>query len=309
MTHTALIYARRSSETGDDYSLDTQADACLKYAATHDLTVSGDVVRENFTGTKHLKDREQGAAVWAKILAGEIDSLIVYAVDRLSRGKARQVLTLIDEILDAGVQLHSVDVGPITDTDDIGLIIRSWQAGEERKKIVDRLMRGKMGKAMSGKWPGDAPLPYGYARTGERKTAEIHIVADLAQNVRLIYDLYTGDQAHGMRGIATALHQRGVASPEGFPTWSLNTIRRVLMNPLYAGRFIYRGVECHASEATKYIDLSSCSAQQTNPNTRYLTFTINPCYYSRMARDTQDRKTDHAAPAGYHDGCVLKFHD
>lgn len=110
MTQTALIYTRRSSETGDDYSLDTQADACLKYAATHDLTVAGDVVRENFTGTKHLKDREQGAAVWAKIQAREVDSLIVYAVDRLSRGKARQVLTIIDEIIDAGVQLHSIGI-------------------------------------------------------------------------------------------------------------------------------------------------------------------------------------------------------
>jgi len=92
-------------------------------------------------------------------------------IDRLSRAKLRHALTLIDEILEAGVHLHSVDVGPLTDTDDIGLIIRSWQASEERKKIVERLQRGKLGKAKSGKWPGDTKPNYGYAKRGPGKEA------------------------------------------------------------------------------------------------------------------------------------------
>jgi len=146
MIEKGLIYARRSSETGDDYSLDTQIAACRAYADAHGLDIV-EAVRENVTGTKHMSEREQGAEVWKKIQAREITTVVVYTIDRLSRAKLRHALTLIDEILEAGVRLHVIDAGEITSTDDIGTIIRSWQAGEERKKIVDRLMRANMRQA------------------------------------------------------------------------------------------------------------------------------------------------------------------
>jgi len=89
MIEKGLIYARRSSETGDDYSLDTQIAACRAYADAHGLDIV-EAVRENVTGTKHMSEREQGAEVWKKIQAREITTVVVYTIDRLSRAKLRQ---------------------------------------------------------------------------------------------------------------------------------------------------------------------------------------------------------------------------
>lgn len=236
-----LIYARRSTESGDDFSLDTQIAACRTYAAAHGLTVVGEI-RENYTGTKHLRQREQGSDVWAQIASRQIDAVIVYCIDRLSRAKLRHALTLIDEILEQGVQLHSADVGPIADTDDIGLIIRSWQASEERKKIVERMARGRIGKAQSGRWPGDMIVCYGYDKRGERRSAELVINEYEAGIVREIYDLYLVERL-ALAEIANRLNRRGVRPPtERAKGWYPMTLRRILRNPIYVGFITTRGV-------------------------------------------------------------------
>lgn len=244
MIDKGLIYARRSSETGDDYSLDTQIAACRAYADAHGLDVV-DAVRENFTGTKHLSEREQGAEVWKKIQSREITALVVYTIDRLSRAKLRHALTLIDEILEAGVRLHVIDAGEITSTDDIGTIIRSWQAGEERKKIVDRLMRGKRGKAAMGKWVGGQPTPYGFTRVGNGKEAHLVHHPEKKAIILWIIERYLGlgeDEAAGGQTLRNELHDRGIRSPGGREFWSPSSVTRLLRSPTLIGKFAF-GVE------------------------------------------------------------------
>jgi DNA invertase Pin-like site-specific DNA recombinase len=241
---TKLIYVRRSSETGDDYSLDTQTEACERYAALRGLAGDVMVLRENFTGTLHLREREVGAEAWRLLQERKADTLIVYSIDRLSRAKLRHALTLIDDLLDLGVHLHAIDVGEITNTDDIGLIIRSWQAGEERRKIVERLMRGKLGKAQAGKWPGEYRPPFGYHKVGQGKNARLVIEPAEAETVTQIYQWYVGQgERVGIRGIIDRLHARGISSPLDKPVWGTKSVRRILTSPTYRGVIVYRGID------------------------------------------------------------------
>jgi len=267
---TTIVYARRSSETGDDYSLDTQIEACEKYAALRGLAGDVQVRRENFTGTVHLRERDAGGEVWQLLKDRKADTLVVYSVDRLSRAKLRHALTLIDDLLELGIRLHAIDVGEITNTDDIGLIIRSWQAGEERRKIVERLMRGKLGKAQAGKWPGDQHPPYGYRRVGIGKTARLVVEPNEAQVVVEMYDWYAGDgERTGLRGIIDKLFALGIQSPQGRPSWGTASVRRVLTSEIYHGVITYRGVPIPLPELRIVPDdLWQAAQQQRETNQR-----------------------------------------
>lgn len=265
----SIIYCRRSSETGDSYSLDSQADACLKYAAFNGIGEC-EIVSENFTGTKPLSERNRGAEVWAEIRAGQVETMIVYALDRLSRARLVNALTMIEEILAYGVALHSVDVGQIRDTDDISLIVKSWASSEERKKVTGRLASGKLTKAKSGKWPGDQHPPYGYRRVGVGKTARLVIEPNEAKVVGDVYEWYAGDgERIGLRGIIDKLFARGIPSPQGRPSWGTASVRRVLTSEIYHGVITYRGVPIPLPELRIVPDdLWDTAQQQRETNQR-----------------------------------------
>lgn len=165
----------------------------------------------------------------------------MYCIDRLSRAKLRHALTLIDEILEAGVRLHAVDIGEVRDTDNINIIILSWQAGEERKKIVDRMMRGKYGKAQSGRWVGSGPVPFGFQRIGRLNEARLEHKADELAIIKLLIDKYLGLSGPplSMNGLRDELYSRGLPSPNGHAVWQVSTIARVLGSPALIGRFDY----------------------------------------------------------------------
>ncbi|MCL5460028.1 hypothetical protein M3M33_15435, partial [Loigolactobacillus coryniformis] len=76
-----------------------------------------------------------------------------------------------------------VDQGVVESVQDIGVIIRGWQAGEERRKIIDRLVNGKLIKARAA-WVGVGRTPYGYTKQGSKKTAQLVINPDQARVIR-----------------------------------------------------------------------------------------------------------------------------
>lgn len=246
---TNIIYTRRSSESGDDYSIETQAEACRVYARSllglNDRDI--EIITENVTGTKHLRDRtpDAGARLWTLLQAGHVDNLIVYTADRLSRAKLSRTLAMIEDILETGTRLHSADAGEVTDADDIGGVIRWWQANEERKKIVDRLMRGKQGKARAQKPVNVGPAPYGFRKIGRGKLGELEIDEQQADVLRLLIGRYLGTTGPALatRGLQKLLRDRHIPSPGGKPVWTLKTVARVLRSPNLIGRFDFGPIE------------------------------------------------------------------
>ena len=82
----AAIYCRVSTDNQErNTSLDSQEEACRQYARGLGYTVAEEhVLRETHSGAE-LWERPQLTQVRKAVKAGEVDALIAYAVDRLSR--------------------------------------------------------------------------------------------------------------------------------------------------------------------------------------------------------------------------------
>ena len=107
------------------------------------------VYQDVISGTTPVSLRPSGYELQQEINAGNIQAVIVYQVDRLSRDIV-DLLPVVRTWLRAGVGIYALDIGQITSENDIMLVIKAWQGGDERQKIRERTMRGKNTKARLG---------------------------------------------------------------------------------------------------------------------------------------------------------------
>jgi site-specific DNA recombinase len=165
----------------------------------------------------------------------EVDLLLVYRVDRLSR-KVRQLAQLAEELDTLNVVLRSA-----TEPFDTGsaagrmmLQMLAVFAEFEHATIVDRVTAGIERRAREGKW-ATGRLPFGYQRN-ERK----EVVPDerTAPTVKRIFDLYTREQL-GTAAVARVLADEHAPSPAA--GWQPAVVQWVLENEAYLGRVIWRG--------------------------------------------------------------------
>src|SRR5829696_7085769 len=102
----AVIYCRVSTAAQEEgTSLDTQEARCRAYAEEHGLVVSG-VYREVYTGAE-LFDRPQLSALRELVRRREVEVVIAFALDRLTRNQAH-LGVIVSEADYAGVTLEFV---------------------------------------------------------------------------------------------------------------------------------------------------------------------------------------------------------
>src|SRR5690349_3003760 len=147
MNKQAAIYARVSTDDQAErgYSLPTQIEACQQFARQRGFEVVG-VYQDDISGAKSLTHRPEGGELQNAIDARQIDTVIIYQVDRLSRDIV-DLLASLSDWLRAGVDVYALDVGQVTGELDIVLVIKGWQGSDERLKIRERTMRGRDAKA------------------------------------------------------------------------------------------------------------------------------------------------------------------
>lgn len=230
-TTRCAVYCRVSSAGQEEnHSLPTQEAACRQYAEERGWIVAH-LHHEVHTGAD-LYGRPCLSTLRDQIRSGEVDVLLAYALDRLSR-KQTHVAILAEECERAGVRLAFVT----EDFEDgaVGTFIRSakaFAAELEREKIKERTRRGIRARAESGlPLPGPRPL-YGYRWRDEKKTG-LEFDAEHAPVVQGIYrDVLAGKS---LRAVTRALNDRGVPTPAGGQAWSLGTVHKILTNPAYVG--------------------------------------------------------------------------
>src|SRR5688500_10748234 len=215
MNKQAAIYARVS--TGDQaekgYSLPRQIEACQKFASQKGFAVAA-VYQDEISGAKPISIRPNGYELQKAIDSRQIKSVIVYCVDRLSRDIV-DLLTTVRDWLRAGVEIHALDIGQITSAQDIVLVIKGWQGSDERQKIRERTMRGRLAKAKAGKVTGQGAPPYGYTYSD----GELFIDESHAQIVRMIFEWYVnGDERGHMMSLYTIAER---LTNMGIPTSSI----------------------------------------------------------------------------------------
>lgn len=230
-----ITYARVSTDAQerDGTSLDSQEEACAELATERGWTV---VRRLRDAASGFYLDRDGIEELRGLLRRGEIDAVVAYAVDRLSRNQ-NHIGVLFDEIKDAGATLEFV-TERFEDT-AVGRFILAARAfiGEvEREKIAERTMRGKVERAKSGRLPqGTGAGIYGYTYDTESGTRSIN--EEQAPTVRRIFEEFAAGTS--CNRLANDLNQDLVPAFKG-GRWHALTVRRMLRNESYAGRTVYR---------------------------------------------------------------------
>ena len=229
-----VIYARVSTnkQEEDGTSLDSQEENCANYALANGIKVIK-VFREQGSGYEY-RNRELLSEVRRMARLREIDCIIIYAFDRLSRNQTHMAV-LIDEFTHLGVAVYCVRE-KLDDSPQGKFLLNamSFVAEVQREKTLELTDQGRRRRISEGKiMPGCKPR-YGYVWVGERKE-RFGINSEESTVVGRIFQLYVNEK-RTLRNIARLLSDEGIPSPGGKAVWYDSTVRRILEDPTYIGK-------------------------------------------------------------------------
>ncbi|MFC1848387.1 recombinase family protein [Chloroflexota bacterium] len=232
-------YSRVSTEDQEreGTSLDSQQAACVSKAKELGYPISDDhVIKEVWSGL--TLDRPKLTELRAWVRGKEIDAVIVYSTDRLSRDPVH-LLVLAEEFEKAGVELIFV-TDPLDNSPEGQLLsfVKGWASKVEAFKIRERTLRGKRTRNLQGRIAsGSHARLYGYhyikvkAEGGGKRIVN----EDEARWVRQIYQWFVEDGL-SIDAITYKLRGTGVSTPSGTGPWIRSTVHKILSNPAYIGK-------------------------------------------------------------------------
>jgi len=234
---TTAIYARVSSQRQkDENTIESQVQALIEYAQEEDRSISAEWILkdEGYSGSILVRP---GLEKLRDLAAdGQIEVVLIYSPDRLSRKYAYQVL-LLEELAKQGVEVIFIK-SPHGDTPEEQLLLQfqGMIAEYERAQIAERCRRGKKHSAKKGSVSvlGGAPYGYHYAKKTLDSDAYYEIIENEALNIRKVYKLYTEDLL-SIRGITKWFNNDQIPSPKGKSFWNTSTVWNILKNPAYIG--------------------------------------------------------------------------
>ena len=237
---TVAAYLRVSSRVQRDReTIASQREAVLAHAGGRGWTVPGERVfaDDGFSGA--TLDRPALEALRDAVAGGEVETVVVLSVDRLSRNFAHQML-LQEEFARQGARI--VFVQEPDDATPQGMLLRQMLSAiseYERTQIAERSRRGKIHRARQGSLNMISRPPYGYRliRKTEASGARLEIDEAEATVVRRIYDLYVREGLK-MHGVSRRLDAEGVR-PRHAERWPTATVAVILRNEAYVGRAAY----------------------------------------------------------------------
>lgn len=228
------VYIRWSTDDqSDGTTLDVQREACRHFILSQGWQFRTDLlfVDDGYSGA--TMDRPGLARLRRLCREGEVDCVVVYKLDRLSRSVVDTVKLVMEE-WDGLVHLKSareaVDTASPMGRQVFYLLVS--YAEWERNVIRERTASGKWKRAQEGRCPGFV-APYGYRNAGEGRFAVHPAEAPVVQR---IFDQALA--ARSARQIALVLNAAGVPSRQG-RGWSAAAISKLLRNPAYVGVLAY----------------------------------------------------------------------
>lgn len=185
------IYVRVSTQeqAKEGYSIGEQTDRLKKFAEAHDWLIVNTYTDAGHTGANTNRPALQ--SMLADIRAGQIDKVLVYKLDRLSRSQ-KDTLTLIEnEFLPHNCDFESMSEKLDTSTPQgrLFLGILAAFAQLEREVIKERMSMGITARVKEGKWKGGGRIPFGYDY--EPSLDKLVINDYEAMIVKEIFDMYT----------------------------------------------------------------------------------------------------------------------
>ena len=226
-----VSYTRISTPGQEDgTSLETQIESNGRTAASVGVTVLPEhVITEVWSGAD--PGRPGIGAVRRFISSGVVQHVFVSTTDRLARDPWH-VVEFIRFCKDHRATLHFADGTPVeTVLDEALQYFKGLFGHQEREKIAERTMNGKLSTARAGRMPnGTGRGIIGYDYDPVTKTRVINEAE--AAIVRLMFDMVLGGAF--CKGIARHLRKLGLRTKTG-AEWHPRTVYNVLRNEAYTG--------------------------------------------------------------------------
>ena len=227
---TAVIYARYSSDSQTEQSIEGQLRVCKSYAEHNDIVIIDTYIDRAMTGTNAKRPG------FRKMIDDsgkkQFEIVLVYKLDRFSRNKFESAFfkkTLKDNGVKVVSATEHIPDGPEAIIYE-GLLesVAEFYSAELSQKIK----RGNNESRLKGNLTG-GPIPSGYKNVNKKAT----IVEEQANVVRYIYIQY----ANGVfvKDIIRNLTAMGI-SYKGKP-FAENTIYKILKNERYSGVYHFDG--------------------------------------------------------------------
>lgn len=224
---TAVIYARYSSDSQSEQSIEGQLRVCEEYAQRNNILILNTYIDRAMTGTND--NRPDFQRMIKESARREWDFVIVYKLDRFSRNKYESTIHK-KTLKNNGVTLLSA-MENIPDTPE-GIILESLLEGMNQyfsAELSQKVRRGMKETRLKGNFTGGY-LIYGY----NVENRKVVINKNKAEVVRFIFEQYS--LGVYVKDIIKSLTAKGIYN-HGKP-FARNTVYNILKSEKYSG--IYR---------------------------------------------------------------------
>ena len=236
----AGIYLRLSKEHSEENnSIEAQREIVTKYAKNNGYKIIREYADNGYSGI--LESRPELDKMIFDISKGIINMVIVKDISRLTRDKNKTGWYTEKFFPDNNIRFISVtefiDSGKRYEIDDT-IMIRGIANQYYIADISRKTKANKKAMKDSGKYV-EYLVPYGYKKKEEDKH-QIEIDEEVAQNIRLIFDMYIN--GNSTTQIARYLNNENIINPSKYmkmknasKKWRAETVNNILSNSFYCG--------------------------------------------------------------------------
>src|SRR5215213_2722105 len=225
----AILYYRVSGgeQKKRGYSLFDQRDTLRAWASENGYEVVEEIEDAGYSGA--YLERPGLDRVRELVRGGMADAVVVLFRDRIARGVYAQLLA--EEFRQHGARLVALNSsGDDSPDGELGDNILDVIAAWERKKIAERMNRGKRRKAREGKVVAGPRPNYGF-RFNEKRDGYL-VDEDKMVVVRRIFRM-VGAEGMVLNAARCALEKEGIPTPSGRRTWSRQYLRDCIYDDVY----------------------------------------------------------------------------
>lgn len=234
----ACVYTRvsTSEQANEGYSIDEQERMCRAAIESKDWECVGVYSDPGISGRS--LNRPGLKEMLAAIVSGQVDAVVVYKLDRLSRKQKDTMMLIEDVFLKKSIDLVSLNETLDTSTPwgraMIGILSSFNQM--ESETIQGRTAMGRKAKAKEGGYAGGRP-PIGY----DVVNGELVVNKKEAEMVRLVFELRRSGLS--LHKITDEINKRGYRNSKG-TEFKHSTIQVILGNEgMYRGEYKYGCLE------------------------------------------------------------------